>query len=405
MGQEVTAPDANVVEDLRPGPGTPSMKITAIETILYPTGVVVHAGRVAWLWVRIHTDQGVVGLGETFPSGEGERAIVEKHLSRVLLGQDPRDIERLWQDMLGAINFPGWAGAEMRAISAVDIALWDLVGRAAGEPVWRLLGGRCRDRIRTYNTCYDHVYDFNSDAGKLAEDLLQSGIRAMKIWPFDRAALRNRGQYLTREDMEEGLAPVRQIHEAVGDQMEIALEFHGYWNLPSAVKLARALEPFNIMWLEEMLPQDNAESYARLARQVRQPLCLSERLMTRFQFRELIENGAPQFIMPDIAWCGGFTEARKIASLADTYYLPICPHNCGGPVQHAASIHLAAHVPNLFILESVRRHYLKEYVGLVNDTMPAENGFIPVPETPGHGMELDPSVLEREGVEVRFTRL
>lgn len=380
------------------------MKITAVETILYTTGVVVHAGRIAWLWVRLHTDEGVVGLGETFPSGEGERAIVEKHLAPLLLGRDPRDIERLWQDMFLAVSFPGWAGAEMRAISAVDIALWDLAGRAAGQPVWRMLGGRCRDRIRTYNTCYDHVYDFNTDAGRLAEDLLASGVRAMKIWPFDRAALRNRGQYLTREDMEEGLAPVRQIHEAVGDAMEIAMEFHGYWNVPSAAKIARALEPYNIMWLEEMLPQDNPEAYARLAALVDQPLCLSERLMTRFGFREILEKGAAQFIMPDIAWCGGFTEARKIAVLADTYYLPICPHNCGGPVQHAASIHLAAHVPNMFILESVRRHYLKEYAGLVNDPMPAADGFLPVPETPGHGMELDPAVFERQDVEVRQIR-
>ena len=381
------------------------MRITAVETILYSTGVVVHAGRIAWLWVRLHTDEGVVGLGETFPSGEGERAIVEKHLSRVLLGQDPRDIERLWQDMYLAVSFPGWAGAEMRAVSAVDIALWDLAGRASGQPVWRMLGGKCRDRIRTYNTCYDHVYDFNTHAGRLAEDLLSTGITAMKIWPFDRAALRNRGQYLTKEDMLEGLGPVQQIHEAVGDDMEIAMEFHGYWNLPSAVRIARMLEPYNIMWLEEMLPQDNAEVYARLASQVRQPLCLSERLMTRYQFREIMENGAAQFIMPDIAWCGGFTEARKIASLADTYYLPLCPHNCGGPIQHAASIHLAAHVPNLFILESVRRHYLKEYAGLVNDAMPAEDGFLPVPDSPGHGMDLDPAVFKREDVEVRRLEL
>lgn len=377
------------------------MKITAIETIVYRTGVVVHAGRVAWLWVRIHTDEGVIGLGETFPSGEAERAVVERHLAHLLLGKDPRDIERLWQDMFFAINYAGWGGAEMRAISAIDIALWDLAGKAAGQPVWRMLGGRCREKIRTYNTCYDHVWDFNTHAGKLAEDLLESGIRAMKIWPFDRAALRNRGQYLTKEDMLEGLEPVEQIYEAVGDEMEIAMEFHGYWNLPSAIRIAEMLEPYNIMWLEEMLPQDNAEAYARLAKHVRHPLCLSERLMTRFQFRELLENGAPQFIMPDIAWCGGFTEARKIASMADTYYLPICPHNCGGPVQHAASIHLAAHVPNLFILESVRRHYLKEYAGLVTELMPAVDGFIPVPEAPGLGMELSPGIFERDDVEIR----
>jgi L-alanine-DL-glutamate epimerase-like enolase superfamily enzyme len=378
------------------------MRITAVETLHYSTGVVVHAGRVGWLWVRIHTDEGVIGLGETYPSGEGERAIVEKHLAPLLIGKDPRDIERLWQDMFVAIAYSGWAGAEMRAISAIDIALWDLAGKLAGQPVWRLLGGRCREAIRTYNTCYDHVYDFNADAGKLAEDLLASGIRAMKIWPFDRAALRNRGQFLTREDMQEGLEPFRKIHDAVGTEMEVAAEFHGYWNYPSAIRIARELDPFNILWLEEMLPQDNLEAYARLASQVSQPLCLSERLMTRFQFRELMENGAAQFIMPDLCWTGGITETRKIAALADTYYLPICPHNCGGPVLHAASIHLAAHVNNLFILESVRRHYLKEWVGLVTTTLPAENGFLPVPETPGLGMDLDPAVFARDDVEARM---
>ena len=376
------------------------MKITAIETIHYPTGVVVHAGRVAWLWVRVHTDEGVYGLGETFPSGESELAVIRKHLAPILLGKDPRDIERLWQDMFVAVAYPGWAGAEMRAISAVDIALWDLAGKLAGKPVWQLLGGRCRERIRTYNTCYDHVYDFNTDAGKLAIDLLESGIQAMKIWPFDAAALRSRGQYLTRADMEEGLAPFQQIHDAVGDQMEVAAEFHGYWNLPSAAKIAHRLEPYNIMWLEEMLPQDNLEVYTRLAAQVSQPLCLSERLMTKWQFRELFENGAAQYIMPDICWCGGFTEARKIAALAETYYLPICPHNCGGPVQHAASIHLAAHVHNLFICESVRRHYLKEYVGLVTDTYPAEQGFLPVPELPGLGIDLTETALTAADVQI-----
>ena len=378
------------------------MKITAVETLLYRTGAVVHAGRVAWLWVRLHTDRGIYGLGETFPGGESERAVLEGQLAPVLLGRDPRDIELLWQDMFTAVSFPGWAGAEMRAISAVDIALWDLAGKAAGEPIWRLLGGKCRERIRTYNTCYDDAWDFNTHAGRLAEDLLRSGIRAMKIWPFDRAALRNRGQFLTLEDLEEGLGPFEQIRERVGDAMEVAVEFHGYWNLPCAVRLAEVLQPYNIMWLEEMLPQDNLAVYARLAGMIRQPLCLSERLMTRYQFRELLENGAARFIMPDIAWCGGFTEARKIAALADTYYLPVCPHNCGGPIQHAASIHLAAHVPNLFILESVRRHYLHAYPELVTEAYPARDGHLPVPEKPGLGTDLKPSLAESDRVERRL---
>jgi galactonate dehydratase len=377
------------------------MKITRVETIYCPTGAVVHAGQIAWLWVRLHTDAGPLGLGETFPSGVAERAVIEKHLAPLLLGRDPQEIERLWQEMFVAIAYPGWAGAEMRAISAIDVALWDLFGKITGQPVYQLLGGKCRDTIRTYNTCYDHLYDFNRDAGRLAQDLLASGIRGMKIWPFDRVALKNRGQFLTREDLEEGLAPVRQIREAVGDAMEIAMEFHGYWNLPSAVEIAHALEPYRPMWLEEMLPQDNLAAYAALARETRLPLCLSERLMTRYQFRELIERACARFVMPDLCWCGGFTEARKIAALADTYYLPVCPHNCGGPVQHVASLHLAAHVPNLYILESVRRHYLVEYAGLVTTTAPARDGFLPIPDGPGLGVELTPAALEREGVEVR----
>jgi L-alanine-DL-glutamate epimerase-like enolase superfamily enzyme len=376
------------------------MKITRIELIDCPTGVVVHAGQTAWLWVRIYTDTGLVGLGETFPFAMAERAVIERHLGPLLLGRDPREIERLWQEMLLTVAWPGWAGAEMRAISALDIALWDLYGRATGEPVYRLLGGPCRETIRTYNTCYDHRYDFNRDAGRLAEDLLAMGIRGMKIWPFDRVARKNRGQFLTREDLEEGLAPIRQIREAVGDGIEVAMEFHGYWNLPSAVEIARALEPYRPMWLEEMLPQDNMAAYAQLARETRLPLCLSERLMTRYQFRELIERGAARFVMPDLCWCGGFTEARKIAALADTYYLPICPHNCGGPVQHVASIHFAAHVPNLYILESVRRHYLVEYAGLIDPLPTSHDGHFSLPDGPGLGITLTEAALSRPGVTV-----
>jgi L-alanine-DL-glutamate epimerase-like enolase superfamily enzyme len=153
------------------------------------------------------------------------------------------------------------------------------------------------------------------------------------------------------------------------------------------------------MWLEEMMPQDNMKAYATLADHVSQPLCISERLMTRYQFRELIELGIAQFIMPDICWCGGITEARKIAVLADTYYLPVAPHNCGGPVLHAASIHLTLHLTNLFILESVRRHYLVQYDNLVTGSVPVEEGYLTMPETPGLGIDLKPELLNAPGIE------
>jgi galactonate dehydratase len=319
----------------------------------------------------------------------------------LLLGRDPREVDRLWSDMFLAVSYHGWAGAELRAISAIDIALWDLLGKHTGQPVYQLLGGKSRDTIRTYNTCYDHVFDFNHDADKLARDLLSQGIAAMKIWPFDAMALQNGGQFISAAQVESCLRPVRKIRDAVGDEMELAMEFHGYWNLPSAIRIAQALEPYRILWLEEMLPQDNLAAYRALRQATRIPLVLSERLMTRWQFREVLEQGTAQFINPDLCWCGGISEAKKIATMAETYYVPVAPHNCGGPILHVASLHLAQNLPNLFMLESVRRHYLKEYQGLVNFTGPAQNGQLCAPNTPGLGVELEPSVFQRPDVTVK----
>ena len=376
------------------------MRITKVETITLTRGITIHAGRISWLWVRLHTDEGLIGLGETYPAAESAEAVIRNSFVPLLLGRDPRQIDKLWGEMFAAISFHGWAGAEMRAISAIDIALWDLLGKLTGQPVYQLLGGKTRERIRTYNTCYDHLHDFNTDADALAESLLAQGITAMKIWPFDETALRNRGEYITPAELQRCLDPIKKIRAAVGDRMEIAMEFHGYWNLPSAVKIARALEPFNVLWLEEMLPQDNLQAYRRLKDETPIPLILSERLMTRWQFREVIEGGIAQIVNPDICWCGGISEAKKIASYAETHYLPVAPHNCGGPVLHFASLHLAANIPNLFILESVRRHYLKEYEGIVVDTGKSKDGWLSAPDAPGLGVELDKSVFARPDVTV-----
>jgi L-alanine-DL-glutamate epimerase-like enolase superfamily enzyme len=378
------------------------MRITAVETIHLSRGITVHAGPVRWLWVRIHTDAGLIGLGETYPHPDAEAAIVHHALSPVLLGRDPSQIDRLWADMFQAISYSGWAGAEMRAISAVDIALWDIAGKAASAPVHQLLGGASRPSIRTYNTCYDHI-DFLTEPVKLARELSKSGIHAMKIWPFDPIAKETGGEFITADQMRKGIEPLRLIREEFGDSMDVAMEFHGYWNLACAVKIAQALEPYAPMWLEEMLPQDNMAAYRELAEATRLPLCLSERLMTRWGFREVLENRAARVIMPDICWCGGISEAKKIASMAETYYLPVAPHNCGGPVLHVASAHLAANLTNLYILETVRRHYLDEYRGIVTNTLVAKDGVIPVPTGPGLGVELEPAVLARPDAVIERT--
>lgn len=374
------------------------MKITAIDTIHLSKGITVHSGPIQWLWVRIHTDEGLVGLGETYPTPESEKAVVRR-LAPMLMGRNPLEIDRLWADMFQTVASSGWAGSEIRAISTLDIALWDIAGKALGAPIYQLLGGAARPSIRIYNTCYDHV-DFLTEPVRLAQELLDSGISAMKIWPFDSIARENYGNHITADQMRQGLGPLRKIRDEFGDAMDVAMEFHGFWNLPSAIRIAKALEPYQPLWLEEMLPQDNIQSYRTLAAATGLPLCLSERLMTRWGFREIFESHTAQIIMPDLCWCGGISEARKIAAMAETFYLPVAPHNCGGPILHFASAHLAANVTNLFILETVRRHYLEEYRGIVTADLTPQNGRLPLPPGPGLGVELDPEVLKRPDVTI-----
>ncbi|MEZ5399045.1 MAG: mandelate racemase/muconate lactonizing enzyme family protein [Bryobacteraceae bacterium] len=375
------------------------MRITAVELLRYARGIRVHAGEVDWLWVRIHTDEGVTGLGETYPCSDSEAGVIRRSLAPALLGRNPLDLDRLWADLFLAVSYHGWAGAEMRAISAIDIALWDLAGKAYGQPIFRLLGGASRESIRVYNTCYDHV-DFNTAPVRLAGELLDSGVAAMKIWPYDSIALANRGHHLSHDELVRGAEPLRLIREAYGRRIEVAMEFHGYWNLPCAARIANHLEPYEPMWLEEMLPQDNLAAYRELSTKTRLPLTISERLMTRWGFREVLENRAASVIMPDICWCGGISEAKKIATAAETHYLPVAPHNCGGPILHWASAHLAANLPNLMILETVRRHYLEEYRGLLTRDLVPVNGELPLPDAPGLGVELAPDIATRANVEV-----
>lgn len=392
------------------------MKIEKLETVwldAYPHN----------LWLRVHTDGGLIGLGETYYAPRAVAAIIHDVLSNLLIGQSVFDIERHWAEMFATVNFFGFAGAEMRAISAVDIALWDLVGQYTGQPIYNLLGGRVRDRILVYNTCANagtyRDYDaWNEDAGSLAEDLLRSGIRAMKIWPFDRLAtplgsipghrvsIQAAGplaHYISSETLREGLRPVQQIRQAVGDQMEIAIEGHARWDLTSSLRIAEALAPHNILWLEEIMPPDNLDAYARLAQESPVKICASERLFTRFGFRQLIERRATHIVMPDIVWTGGLTETRKIADLADIYYLPITTHDTVGPVALWAGAHLALHAPNTMIVETVRGYYLGWYNDVMTEAITIRDGHLELTGQPGLGTALREEVLRRPDAHIEVT--
>ena len=386
------------------------MKITGLETIRIEE-------RPNLIWVRVQTDEGLIGLGETFFGAQAVEAYLHETVAPKVIGRDPLEIDRLSADLVGYLGYRS-TGVETRGNSAFDIALWDIFGKATGQPIAQLLGGFSRRDIRTYNTCagteyikkatgqttanyalksdaveeYDDLNAFMQNADELAHSLLDSNITAMKIWPFDLAAERTGGQYIASSDLKTALEPFERIRKAVGDKMDIMVEFHLMWQLLPAIEIARALEPYNTFWHEDPIKMDSLSSLKRYGAASQAPIAASETLGSRWAFRDLIETGVAGIFNLDISWCGGLSEARKIASMAETWHLPIAPHDCTGPVVLCASTHLSLNAPNALIQESVRAFYRTWYRDLVTALPPVANGRITVPPGPGLGMELNPDL-------------
>ena len=375
------------------------MKITKIESLTFED-------LPRLLFVRVHTDEGIVGLGETYDKVSGSRGALHGTLAPILLGNDPRDIQRLWSFCLDNIMFHGFAGAELRALSAVEMALWDILGKSLNAPVFRLLGGPVRDRVSTYNTCighppYDDYTRWHEDAGSLAQELQASGSRGMKIWPFDGFSVRSMGQSISREEIEAGLEPVRRIRNAVGENFRIGIEMHFRWNRMAAEQIGYALEPYNIYFIEDALPAVDFQEIKRLSQALRIPIVGSELLLSRWQLRDWMVEGASQILNTDLAWTGGIAETVRIAAMGEAFGLPIMLHNAGGPIAHMASLHVAAHIPNLFELETVRAFYLSYFQELTDVQVTVEDGHIALPpERPGLGIELNPNIWNRDGLNV-----
>jgi galactonate dehydratase len=382
------------------------------------------------LWLRVRSDEGLVGLGETFMAPRTVETYLHEVVAPKALGRDPLAIDRIARDLVGYLGFRS-TGAEARGNSALDIALWDLFGKATGQPLAQLLGGFSRDSIRTYNTCagvsymrkargqqvsnwglsgekperYDDLDGFLNRADELAQDLLDEGIAAMKIWPFDPAAEKSDGQFISRPDLKLALAPFEKIRRAVGDRMDVMVEFHSLWQLVPAITIARALAPFDTFWHEDPIKMDSLASLKRYAAASSAPICASETLGSRWAFRDLLETGAAGVIMLDISWCGGISEARKIAAMAEAWHLSVAPHDCTGPVVLAASTHLSLNAPNAVMQESVRAFYRTWYQDLVIGLPEVRDGHITVARLPGHGVEIHPDLARRFTVETRATAL
>jgi galactonate dehydratase len=399
------------------------MKITSLETLRLDEFYNV-------LWVRVGTDAGPIGLGETFYGAGAVEAHIHETLAERLLGRDPLQIERLNKEMVNLPMAQSSTGVEYRAASAIDIALWDLFGKVCGQPVHQMLGGLCADKLRVYNTCagyryvrgrnirpvdtwnlsaqqgpYEDLFAFMNQADLLAQSLLEQGITAMKIWPFDPAAQETGGLYITPAQMKTALAPFEKIRQAVGDRMEIMVEFHSLWNLPTAKQIASALAPYAPTWFEDPIRMNSPQALAEYARSTDVWVCASETLGSRWPYKEFLERDAVHVAMVDLCWTGGLTEGRKIAALAETWQRPFAPHDCTGPVGFAAAVHASFSQPNTLIQESVRAFYTGWYKELVTAVPKIENGFVYPMEGAGLGLDLQPAVFDRPDLRVRRSGL
>ncbi|NLS78614.1 MAG: galactonate dehydratase [Chloroflexi bacterium] len=361
------------------------MKISSIQTI------VACLGRRNHLFVKVLTDAGITGIGEAYSVGPdlATKAAIDD-FAGWLVGEDPTNVEHLWAKMYNFSRFPGGSVINS-AISGIEMALWDVAGKAAGLPVCKLLGGRTRDKVRVYGHARGITAgDSPEETAEHAQMLIAKyGYTAVKIGPHPKDSDTKPWAHTLRY----AEAKMRAVREAVGDDVEIGVDAHArVWEPFRAVELAEVLKPYRPFFLEEPLRPENIEAMAKLKQRIDIPLATGEDLYTKYEFRDLLVADGADIIQPDICVAGGFLEMKKIAAMAEAFYVTVAPHNPMGPLATAVNVHLAASIPNFLILEYIpddegpRRDVLREPMKVVN-------GYIPVPDKPGWGVELNEEAL------------
>jgi galactonate dehydratase len=368
------------------------MKITKVESIHFNEKLKIGggsggSGTTEFCWIRIHTDSGIVGYGETYPSVNGELGSLKDLASEYLIGEDPRDIEKILKGIYKYQAMRNAGGSEMHMMSAIDMALLDILGKSTGLPLYRLIGGKTRARVKVYNTVTDYWAINNTrmgpDTEKIVTFLLDKGITAMKIYPFS-----TEGGFISSAGIDKGIEWLRQIDKVAGKKMEILIDGWGSFDLPGAQRILKACEEFNVIHAEDILLPDSAQSYAILARETSIPIAHSETMATRFQLKDFLEARAMDILMFDICWCGGVSEAKKMCDMADAYHIPASPHTCGGPLLYVSSAHLCTAIQNFSYMESNYWKYTHQFPYFVNNIPVPVNGFITAPEGPGLGVEI-----------------
>jgi galactonate dehydratase len=360
------------------------MKITAIKTFIC------HAYRTNWVFVKVLTDiDGLYGVGEaTLEHKEYTVAKACEELERIFLGKDPHRIEESWHL---AYRDAYWRGGPvlMSALSAVEMALWDIKGKDLGVPVYQLLGGKVRESVPCYANGWFAPAKTPAEFAEKAKLAVKQGFKALKWDPFGTAYLQ-----IERKQLNESLECVAAVYDAVKAEADIIIEGHGRFDIPTAVRIGNALSEFDILWFEEPIPPQNLEGLAEVKRRIKVPVSGGERLYNRWEFRPLFEQRAVDFIQPDVSHAGGIMELKKIAAMAEAYHIPICPHNPSGPIANAATLQLAACVPNFYLLETMSSDvpWRNE---ISNEEVHFENGNMIVPDKPGLGIDINEDEIKK----------
>ena len=353
------------------------MKITDIKTFL------VDCFRTNWAFVKVYTDEGITGVGEaTLEYKEKSLVGAVEHIKEAILGKDPTNIERIAHDIY---RDSYWRNGPvlMSALSAVEMALWDILGKCLNVPVYKLLGGKTMDKVRIYVNGWFAGAKTPEEFGQKAAVAVKRGITAMKWDPFGKSYLE-----ISNKDLDTALKCIQAVRDAAGDGVDLLIEGHGRFNVPTGIKIAKELEPFKPMWFEEPVPPDNLEALKAVRDKSPVAISAGERLYNLKQFKDLFEMRAADYIQPDVSHAGGIMELKKIAAMADTYYIPFAPHNPSGPVACAASLQLAACTTNFSILE-IMYSDVPWRKDVTNESLRYEDGFIDIPDRPGLGIEIN----------------
>ena len=350
-----------------------------------------------YVFVEVCTDEGITGWGEitgTQPTANRAVCAVVRHLNEFLIGEDPTHIERIWHKIFRTFTYMGSRGASTNAISGIDIALWDIRGKIEGLPIYEFFGGPVRESVPVY--CHPEDGSTVELSAQHARAIVETGQTAFKVDPWFPHHPEEADGYLTgkltAEAENHGVELVAAMRDTVSPDIEILIDCHGRFDVPTAIRLANALEPYNIFWFEEPVPVESYKALKQVKDSVGVPICVGERLHTRWDFLPVLEGGLADFIMPDVTWTGGITELKKIATMAEAYYIPISPHDASGPINVIAGAQVMITVPNHYRVE-ISRADLSAYDAFTDHPIDLRGDAIHLSDRPGLGFELDREYL------------